>query len=381
MALEVKKRKTARRGNGEGSIFQRGDGRWVARIAAGYDQKGRRLRKTVYGLTKKEVQDKLLELQQRKKVGQLSAVSKITVAEFLKRWLDDVVRIETEESTYLRYQELVRLHINPRIGGIRLERLTTVDADHVYAEMERAGLSTRMRIFVHTVLSEALDKAVTWNLVVRNICDTATPPKLVRKEMKYWNEVQANTFLKASKTDRLHSMYLLATACGVRQGELFTLQWGDIDLDAKTLSIRRTITAKQKVKKPKSKKSLRTIDLPMPVVEALQTYRKEWLAAGHAASEWVFCDTGGGLLRRQNLLRRSYKSILKAAGVPVIRFHDLRHTACVLMLRAGINAKIVSETLGHASVAFTLDTYGHVLPGMGRDAADRMGSLLTAKVS
>jgi integrase len=381
MESDAKKRTTRRRGQGEGSIFQRGDGRWVARIAAGYDQNGKRLRKTVYGLTKKEVQDKLLELHQRKKTGQLPATSKVTVAEFLKQWLEDVARVKVEESTYIRYEQLIRIHINSRIGGIKLERLTTSDADNIYSEMERANLSTRMRRFVHTLLSEALDQAIKWGLVVRNVCDTATPPMLVQDEMICLDAIQAARLLKASKKDRLHAMYVVAVTTGMRQGELLALKWGDIDLIAKKLTVKRTITAKQKIKKPKSKKSLRTIDLSEMVVDALEKHRKLCLATGLAGSEWVFPDTNGGLLRRQNFVRRSFKPLVKASGVPDIRFHDLRHAAATLMLGAGINPKIVSETLGHASVAFTLDTYGHVMPGMGREAADKMGSLFAVKAS
>jgi integrase len=247
--------------------------------------------------------------------------------------------------------------------------------------MEHAGSSTRTRRFVHSVLREALEQAVEWGMVTRNICDTATPPKLVQEEMKTLDAAQACIFLATAKADRLHAMYVLALTTGMRQGELFTLKWNDIDLASRKLSVRRTITLNQQIKKPKTKKGLRTIDLPAMAIDALQEHRKQRLAAGLAGSEWVFSDSRGGLLRRQNLIRRSFTPILIKAQLPTIRFHDLRHTACVLMLGAGINPRVVSETLGHASVAFTLDVYGHVMPGMGREAADRMGSLLTVKAS
>jgi integrase len=209
----------------------------------------------------------------------------------------------------------------------------------------------------------------------------ATPPKVVRDEMKTLTAAEASRFLAAAKCDRLYAMYVLAITTGMRQGELFALQWGDIDFEAKTLSVRRTITAKRGIKEPKTAKGKRRIDLPAMAVQALNNHRKQQLAGGFAASSWVFCDTRGGLLCRHNVLSRSFGPILKAANVPAIRFHDLRHTAATLMLAEGINPRLVSEVLGHAKVAFTLDVYGHVLPGMGREAADKMGRLLAGKAS
>src|SRR4051794_5461360 len=134
------KRSTRRRGYGEGSIFQRNDGRWVARIAAGYDGDGKRLRRTVYGKTKKEVQDELTKLQHRKSTGTLAATSKVTVGQYVDRWLDDVVRLTVRRSTHSRYAQLVKNHVKPRIGGVRLQRLTAGDVQGIYSAMEQAGL-------------------------------------------------------------------------------------------------------------------------------------------------------------------------------------------------------------------------------------------------
>jgi integrase len=381
MESETKKRHTRRRGQGEGSIFQRSDGRWVAKLAIGYDASGKRRRKTVYGTTKKEAQDKLLDLQQRHKLGTLPDAGTATLAQFLQRWLGDVIRVSVCEATHARYSQLVEKHINPRISGIRLERLKTSDVMQVYSEMERAGLSPRTRRFTHTVIRAALQQAADWGMVPRNICDTAKPPKVVRKEMKTLDAKQAASLMAAAKSDRLYAMYVLAVTTGMRQGELFALQWADIDFNGRILSVRRTITANRKVKEPKTATSKRRIDLSAVAVGALQQHRKKQLAYGLAASPWVFSDTIGGLLSRHNVLNRSFAPILKAAKLPVIRFHDLRHTAATLMLAEGVNPRLVSETLGHASVAFTLDVYGHILPGMGRDAADKMGRLLGGKAS
>ncbi len=368
------KRKTRRRGNGEGSIFQRADGRWVARLAIGYDHDGKRLRKTVYGHTKREVQDELNRLQHRKSTGTLAATTKVTVGQYLDRWLEDVARLTVGPSTHQRYAELVKVHIKPRIGGVRLHRLTAGDVQGVYSAMEQAGSSPRTRQFVHAVLRKALANAVRWGLVVRNVCEQVDAPRVPKRTMDVFTPAQATAFLAASATDRLAAMYVLAVTVGMRQGELFALQWEDVDLDAGRLSVRHTLY-NGTLGPPKTKASKRRIELPAMAVEALWAHKRAMLAEGFAGVPFVFCNTTGGLLHRPNV-RRSYKEILKTAGLPSIRFHDMRHTAATLMLSGNINAKVVQETLGHASIKTTLDSYSHVLPTMQREAANVMDRLL-----
>jgi integrase len=323
-----------------------------------------------------EVQGKLLDLQQRKKTGSLTETSKVTVAQYLERWLNDTSRLTVRESTHRRYAELVRVHINPQIGGVRLHRLTAPDVQNIFSTMEEKGLSPRTRQFVFDVVSMALDQAVKLGLVIRNVCDQLTRPKVPKRDMLTLDAHQAAVFLKAAQSDRLWTMYVLALTVGMRQGELFALQWSSVSLDAGRLSVRHTL-CNGKLGPPKTSKSRRQIELPAIAVGALWQHKAAMLAEGHASSPFVFCNTRGGNLSSQNFLRRSFLPILKAADLPRIRFHDLRHTAATLMLSEGINAKVVSETLGHATVAFTLDTYAHVLPSMGRDAANRMNRLFS----
>jgi integrase len=372
--MDKEKRKSKRRGNGEGSIFQRGDGRWVAKLTVGYDDAGKRLRKTVYGLTKKEVQDELTRLQHRKSTGTLTATSKVTVGQYLDRWLCDVARLTVRASTHRRYTELVKLHVKPRIGGVRLHRLTASDVQGVYSAMEQAGLSPRTRQFVHAVLRKALSNAVRWGLVVRNVSEQVDPPRPTKPEMHTLDSAQAAAFLAAAASDRLSAMYVLAVTVGMRQGELFALQWSDVDLDAGRLSVRYTLD-NGKLGPPKTKASQRRIELPKIAVDALWAHKRAMLAEGFAGVPFVFCNTTGGLLHRPNV-RRTFNAILKTAGLPAIRFHDLRHTAATLMLAANINAKVVQETLGHASIKTTIDLYSHVLPTMQREAANTMDRLL-----
>ena len=251
---------------------------------------------------------------------------------------------------------------------------------NIYSEMEVAGYSPRTRRFVHTVLREAIEQAVEWGLVGRNVVDKAIPPKEVRQEMKTFDATQAASFLKAAMANRLYALYVVAITTGMRQGELIALQWSDVDLESATIQVRRTITYGKKLKEPKTKKGNRRIDLPAIAVNALKDHRKHTVADRLAGSPLVFSNTKGGLLSRHNLTR-SYKAILRKAGIPKIRFHDLRHTMITLMLAEGENPRLISELAGHATVGFTLDRYAHVLPGMGKQAAAKMQRLLATQAS
>jgi integrase len=266
----------------------------------------------------------LHKLQQRKSTGTLAETSKVTVGQYLDRWLDDVARLTVRESTHRRYAELLRLHVKPRIGGVRLHRLTAGDVQGVYSTMEANGLSPRTRKFAHAVLRKALSNAVRCGLVVRNVCELIDPPRAPKPAMQVLTAAQTTAFLQAAEKDRLSAMYVLAVTVGMRQGELFALQWSDVDLEKGWLSVQHTLHDR-KLGPPKTAKSRRRIELPDMAVEALWGHKAAMLAEGYAGCPFVFCNTAGGLLHRPNV-RRSFNAMLKAAGLPAIRFHDLRHT-------------------------------------------------------
>ncbi len=194
--------------------------------------------------------------------------------------------------------------------------------------------------------------------------------------MTIWNNAETGAFLKAAKAHRLYALYAVAVGTGMRQGELFGLQWADIDFEGCSLSVNRSleeIKGKLRLKEPKTGKG-RRIDLPAFVVAALNEHRAVMLSEGNITGP-VFCDHAGGFLRKSNVCRRSFAPIVKAAGVPVIRFHDMRHTHASALLMAGENVKVVSERLGHARIQVTLDTYAHVMPTMQKGAADKVQAL------
>jgi integrase len=296
-----------------------------------------------------------------------------TVAAFLTRWLEGV-KIDRTPNTHSCYERAVRLHVNPHIGGIRLQQLEPMHVQGLYATLAKKGASPRLRQLVHAVLHKALKTAVKWRMVRSNAADAVDRPNVARKEMHVPTPEQMHALLDAARTHRLYPLIALALTTGMRQGELFGLEWNDFDLDAGTVFVQRTLEELQgkfRLKAPKSAAGRRRIELPAVAVAALREHRKAMLAEGHIAGP-VFCDGDGGYLRKSNFIRRVYAPLLKAAGLPHFRFHDLRHGHATMMLALGENPKVVQERLGHAQISLTLDTYSHVLPTLGREAADRI---------
>jgi integrase len=370
-----------RRGYGEGSIYQRADGRWCGTYSSGYNANGKRIRRTVFGETKEDVAGKLARLQISKMDGTWAEPTKVRLAAYLDRWLEDAAKPTIRTTTYASYKWIVEKHINCRIGGVTLRNLSPVHIQGLYGEMIRDDVSARVRQLTHAVLRRALKQAVKWGMIQRNPCDAVDPPRVPKREIAPLDAAQVQKLIKAAKKDRLHALYVLAIATGLRQGELFALRWCDVDFVRRVVSVRFTLveTAGERfLAEPKSAKSRRQVDLPQFAVDALVDHRKRMLADGLASSEWIFCDTCGGQLRRSNVIRNSFKPILKRAKLRNIRFHDLRHTSATLLLAQGIHPKIVQERLGHSQISLTLDTYSHVLPTMQVEAAAKLDRLINS---
>jgi integrase len=363
-----------RRGRGEGGIRYRADKKsWVAEVRAGAGQK----RRTVYGRTKQEVQEKLRRLHGDIAAGIGAEASSLTVAGWLTRWLEQV-KPTVEPGTYHPYERHVRLHIKPHLGGVKLGKLAKSLVRAWYAALEAAGVSAAMQRKLGTTLTIALNAAVNDDLLPSNPATRIRKPKAKKAEMRPLDPDQAAAFLRAARSDRLYPYYLTALDTGARPGELFALDWTDVDLEGRYITISKSleeIAGALRVKPTKTARSRRRIDLSAETAAALAEHRKAMLAEGHIAGP-VFCDSRGGHLRISNLRRDSFLPILKRAGLPAVRLYDLRHTCATLLLLADVPAKVVSERLGHSSITMTLDTYSHVLPTMQRRAADTMGRLL-----
>ncbi|HEY3967896.1 MAG TPA: site-specific integrase [Planctomycetaceae bacterium] len=377
-AMETKRRKTARRGNGEGSIYQRGDGRWVASVVVGRDQTGKQRRKVVYGWTKADVTGKLSKLLPQALDGTLGTHERLTVGAYLDKWMEDTVKANRKPSTFARYETSCNLHIKPLIGGIQLSKLTPVQLRGLYASLQRDGHSLATCEITHAILHSAFKSALKSDLVTRNVCDCVDRPKAPDAEIKTIDAAQVNMLLESIRNDRLYALYLLAIDSGMRQGEMLALRWDDISFESRTISVRRKVIEVKKVfhvDEPKTASGRRSITVTPATIEALREHQAKMLAEGLIGGGWVFPRRNGKFIRRNWLVLR-IKKILADAGLPEITFHALRHTCATMLLQASTHGKIVQERLGHSKIAITLDTYSHVTPTMQQQAADVMGGLL-----
>jgi integrase len=372
-----------RRGNGEGSITRRKDGRWEARYTI-HTASGPK-RKVIYGKTRVEVAEKLAKAISDRSSGLTFDAGNLMVGEFLDGWLKDSVRDTVRQRTYERHEELVRLHIKPALGKLKLKALTPAHVQGFYRDRLDSGLSPATVQKIHVVLHKALDRAVKWNLIPRNATEAVNAPRPAPKEMRPLSPDEARRLLEFAHGDRLEALYVLAVHTGARQGELLGLKWEDVDLEGGVIRIRRTITRNKGrllLGAPKTKGSRRTVRLTETAAESLKEHLERQLTEIERLGDLyqdqglVFTTQVGTLINPTNLRKRSFAPLLECAGLATIRIHDLRHTCATLLLSRNVHPKYVQELLGHATVAMTLDTYSHVLPGMGHQITAAMESAL-----
>lgn len=373
-----------RRGHNEGSIYKRQDGRWVATLNLGWED-GKRKRKSYYGETRQEVQKKLTKALNDHARGIALGDDRLTVEKYLETWLEESVKPRVRPLTYATYKSVVANHLNKSIGKVKLVKLTPVQVQAMLNKRKDEGLSPRRVQLVREVLRNALNQAIKWGLVSRNVAALANAPRSVKNPVKPLSPEDVQAFLKAAQGDRLEALWTLTLATGLREGEVLGLHWDNIDLDAGTL---RVTHALQRVKgeglqrvEPKSESSRRTIPLPALVVESLRQHRlrqKQEAAWGRKRwqdTEFVFTTKIGTPLDAQRL-QIEFKELLKRAGLGDKRFHDLRHSCASLLLAQGVSPRTVMETLGHSQISLTMNTYSHVMPAQKQDAADRMNAIL-----
>ena len=375
----------AKRGRGEGSIYRRKDGRWTAEISL---EGGKS--KFLYGKTRKEVQERLKVALYEQQQGTLVTGPQQKVGQFLTHWLEDVHKRSIRPRTYERYEEIVRLHLAPGIGHHQLQKLSPQHLQAFYARKLEEGLSTTTVTSFHNVLHKALETAVRWNLIARNPCDLASPPRRKRFEIRPLSLPQIHQFLAAARGHRQEALFILALATGMRRGELLGLKWQDLDLEQGTLQVRRILTRIPsklpgrgfEEAEPKTDKGRRRITLPSFAVEALKQHRLRQrgakLKAGPAWQDhdYVFCTSIGTHLNPTRDVLDVLKSLLGKAGLPSIRFHDLRHSCATMLLGMKVHPKIVQEILGHSQISMTLDIYSHVLPTMQEEAMHKIDEAL-----
>jgi integrase len=372
-----------RRGNGEGGITRRRDGSWMARYTV-QTPTGRK-RKVIYAKSHEEARKKLAQAIAERDKGIVYDSEGLTVEKYLGRWLEDSVRGSVKITTYAGHERIVWLHVRPTLGGTKLSALTPAHLQGLYRSKLDEGLAPKSVKHIHTTLHRALRQAVRWALVPRNVAAEVDPPRVCTPEMQPLSPAQARTLLAAAESTRLEALYVLAVTTGMRQGELLGLGWEDVDLEDGVVQVRRTLTLARggpRLTEPKTPKSRRSIRLTASAVAALERHREhqesERVAAGGKWNDWdlVFRTRRGTPIRRDNLHAKHWKPLLRRSGLPDVRFHDLRHTCATLLLTKGVHPKIVSEMLGHSSIAITLDTYSHVIPGLGDVAVRAMEDAL-----
>ena len=375
----------SRRGHHEGTIHRRSDGRWAAAVSLGY-QGGRRRRKYLYGKTRAEVARKLREAQRTIDDGGILPGERQTVATLLETWLNDSAAQKVRPRTPVRYREIVR-HLSASLGSVKLTKLNPTHVERMMGEALAGGAAPRSVAHFRAVLRTALNVAMRWGWLTRNVAGLTDPPRVPVREVRALTVADAQAVLAAVAEDRLAALYTVSLACGLRQGEALALGWADLNLQAGTLAVRRSlerVDGEWRLSEPKTRSSRRTVPLPLPVVAALREHRarqlEERLRVGGAweGEQWgdlVFTTELGGPLSSFHVLRRLRK-LLKVAGLETMRYHDLRHGSASLMAAQGVPPRVAMELLGHSDIATTMNVYSHVAPEVQRDAAERMGAAL-----
>jgi integrase len=349
--------------------------------------------------TKRQAEQKLADLIHGMDIGNYIKPNKVTLGEFLGRWMKDYVWRKLSPRVAEGYDTIVRCHLIPKLGSIYLTQLRTDHLQTYYSETLAAGrvdktggLSAQTLVHHHTILHKALEDAIEQGLLFRNVAslDSAKPPPAEHREMLVWSEDELVTFIQAAKKTPYYALFYVVLFTGMRRSEFMALRWSDIDLTTNQLSVARTLHQLRDgtliYRDTKTTKSRRTIALTPSTVKLLEEYRKTQEAKRAAlhmqplkSDDLVFCKPDGSELR-PNTISRAWVDLAVRAGVKRIRLHDARHTHASIMLKQGTPAKVVQERLGHANVGITLDTYSHVAPGMQEDAALRFDDIARGKL-
>ena len=362
----------AKRANGEGSVYQRkSDGKWVGSLSLP-DGK----RKIFYGKKQAEVIKKLQAALHEFQQGMLVLAPQEPLKTYLERWLEDVHRPAIRVSSYVKYRKLLKNYLIPGLGHIALQKVTPQQVQFFYSSLLKRGLAPKTVKDVHGVLHKALETAVSWNLVARNVCDVVSPPRVPEAETIVLTLPQARALLAQVREHRLEPLLMLALTTAMRRGELLALRWSCINFEERSLQVKRTVDFIPRFgfveTEPKSKKGRRNILLAGFVTEALQAHRLHQAELRqHLGMTWIEKDlvftNGHGDYFSPNTLLKIFGRILKQTGLPHVRFHDLRHSAATILLAMGVHPKIVQEILGHSQISMTFDRYAHMLPSMQED--------------
>lgn len=381
-----------------GTIAPKGDGKWLVRWFAGREEatgKRKYHSKVVEG-TYKQAQNALGGETKAVEDGTFVAQAKQTLGDYLRMWLKDVKAMQVTEATLKAHSTRLKNDVIDRIGGLRLDKVTPQVIQNLYGKLREQGSSPRTLQYTHTVLKDALGKAVAWKLLRENPCAHVSWGTKEHHEMLVWGAGQVNSFLRSAVSSDDYALWHLLLSTGMRPGEAFGLKWADLQGDR--IHVQRAVAETlvegvYVLEAPKTERSKRTIALTQDSLEVLKAHRRreaeKMLAKGpeYQRQDFIFADDHGNHLILDSVRGRWKTSVRKAnrdlvareqPALPVIPLKNCRHTHATLLLKGGVHPKIVSERLGHASISITLDIYSHVLPDMQDEAVSRLESVLQA---
>ena len=377
-----------RRANGEGNLRKRSDGRWEGRYTAGYDpETGKRIIKNVLGKTQAEAKEKLKAAVEQAQQVDVTRTDEYTVASWLHTWYDLYALSNVRTATADRYKLMIETYTIPRIGKIKLKKLTSRDLQKMYKNlMEHGrinmksghgnpGLSSTTVHSVHLMLHSAFERAVKERLIARNPTDDCIAPKIQKVEMQTLHPEHLQSYLNAASDRGVLPMFYLELVSGLRKGELVALLWDDLDIQNRTISVTKQYIknpgGKLTLSRPKTETSVRKVSIPQEAVDLLiQEHDK------HPENPYMFPSRTTGEMYYPDSVVKLHQKILKDAGLEHISFHALRHTFATLALQNGIDIKTVSNMLGHYDAGFTLRTYTHATRQVQDQAAETMGSFM-----
>ena len=377
-----------KRANGEGNIRKRPDGRWEGRYTAGYHpETGKRIVKNVLGKTQAEVKAKLARaIEESREIDPIRS-DEYTVAEWLRLWYELYAKPNIRSTTAEYYRRCIELHTIPRIGEVKLNKLTSREIQKLYKDLQengrlrecqkrkQPGLSGSTVRGIHMMLHNALDRAVKERLLLRNPTEDCIIPKLEKQEMKILHPADMKAYLEAADKRGVLPMFYLELTSGIRKGELVALLWSDLDEKNRTISVSKQALHSPEgeitVSRPETENSIRKISIPKEAIELLKAEHSK-----HPNNPYMFPSPKNGGMYYPDSVVKLHMKILKDAGLEHIRFHDLRHTFATLALQNGVDVKTVSSMLGHYDAGFTLRTYTHATRQMQEQAAEKLGSFM-----
>ena len=381
---------------------------WRGALTLGW-RNGKPQRKFYNGVTRGEVQEKLTRALRDQQLGLPIVGERQSVGEFMKHWLEQVAANKVRPSTLGSYRWITEKHILPNLGRVPLAKLSPQQIQVFLNDRLKSGrqplpkriksgketpppqtpsnpaLTPRTVQHIHATLRTALDQALRWNLVGRNVATLVDAPSVRQTEIQPYTPEEATKLLDALKDDRLSALYSAALAVGLRQGEALGLRWPDVNFDTDTLAVRNSlqrIDGKLQLVEVKTQKSRRTITLPQVAIDALLEHRarqeQERQLAGTRWREgtFVFTTSIGTPLEGSTVTHR-FQAALKTAGLRRIRFHDLRHSCATLLLAQGVHPRVIMDILGHSQIAVTMNLYAHVIPAMQKEVAAQMDAILS----